>query len=130
MCCHQTNIVSIVVDMRGHLSSAMAVRLPIHDLTEIGAHPYRLLEVSRDWISRHLQYGFTKPGKLGEGTFFGSDFVILWFDAHYGSQNAHDELNGAQPCLSVGQDCIAGIQNVDGGALAVFSGRILLFRLP
>ena len=40
----------------------------------------------RDWINRHLLYGFTKPGKAGEGTFFGSDFVILWFDAHNGLQ--------------------------------------------
>ena len=46
----------------------------VHDLTESGAHPYRLLKVFRDWIDRHLPYGFTKPGKPGEGTFFGSDF--------------------------------------------------------
>ena len=27
-----------------------------------------------------------KPGKPGDGVYFGSDFVILWFDAHNGLQ--------------------------------------------
>ena len=58
----------------------------VHDLTEIDAHPLRLLELLRDWINRHVHYRFRKPGKLGEGVFFGSDFVILWFCAHNGLQ--------------------------------------------
>ena len=63
---------SIVSDLRS------SVGYPnIHDLTEIGVHPYCLLDVFRDWINRHLQFGFTKPGKPGEGTFFGSGFVVL-----------------------------------------------------
>ena len=34
----------------------------IHDLTEIGAHPLRLLELVRDWINRHVHYG-SKAGQ-------------------------------------------------------------------
>ena len=56
----------------------------MHDLTEVGAHPYRQLEMLRGWINRHLSYGFAKPGSLGEGTFFGTEFIILWIDAHNG----------------------------------------------
>ena len=72
---------SIVSDLR---SSAGYPN--IHDLTEIGAHPYRLLVVFRGWINRHLQFGITKPGKPGEGAFFGRDFVVHWFDSHSGLQ--------------------------------------------
>ena len=43
-----------------------------------------MLELVRDWINRHVHYGFRKPGKPGDGVYFGSDFVILWFDAHNG----------------------------------------------
>ena len=57
-----------------------------HDLTEIGAHPLRELELLRDWLNRHIRFGFRKPGKPGEGVYFGSDFVVLRFDAHNGLQ--------------------------------------------
>ena len=56
---------SIVSDLR-----ASAGYPNIHDLTEVGAHPYRQLELLRDWINRHVLFGFAKPGSPGEGTFF------------------------------------------------------------
>ena len=48
-----------------------------HDLTEIGARPLRLLELNRDWINRHIRFGFRTPGQPGDGVYFGSDFVLL-----------------------------------------------------
>ena len=80
---------SLVSDLRA------SVGYPnFHDTTEVGAHPYRLLEVFRDWVNRRLQYGFAKPGKPAEGTFFGSDFVILWFTQWI--TNERDTVRGAQ----------------------------------
>ena len=66
----------------------------IHDLTEVGAHPYRQVELLRDWINRHLCYGFAKPGSLGEGTFFGTDVIVIWFDAHNGLQMSAKQYTG------------------------------------
>ena len=66
----------------------------MHDLTEVGAHPYRQLELLRDWINRHVQFGFAKPGSPGEGTFFGTDFVVIWFDSHNGLQMTAKRYTG------------------------------------
>ena len=83
---------SIVSDLR-----ASAGYPNVNDLTEVGAHPYRQLELLRGWINRHVQFGFAKPGSLGDGTFSGSDFVIIWFDSQ----------NGLQIMANKGTQCLA-----------------------
>ena len=83
---------SIVSDLR-----ASAGYPNVNDLTEVGAHPYRQLELLREWINRHVQFGFAKPGSLGDGTFSGSDFVIIWFDSQ----------NGLQIMANKGTQCLA-----------------------
>ena len=83
---------SIVSDLR-----ASAGYPNVNDLTEVGAHPYRQLELLRGWINRHVQFGFAKPGSLGDGTFSGSDFVIIWFDSK----------NGLQMMANKGTQCLA-----------------------
>ena len=103
-CCHVYSSTgkkhhSIVSDLR-----TSAAYPNVHDLTKVGAHPYRQLELLRDWINRHLQYGFAKPGSLGEGTFFGSDFVIIWFDSPHRIANDCEEVHRAWLSFSIWQD--------------------------
>jgi hypothetical protein len=71
---------SIVTDLRQHCGYAN-----IHNLTEVGAHPRRCLELHPTWDNQHLQIALPKSGKPDAARYFGSDFVVLVFDAHNGS---------------------------------------------
>ena len=58
----------------------------MHDLTEVGAHPRRFLELLIDWDNRHLQFALPQLGKPDAPPRFGSDFVVFVPDAHRGLQ--------------------------------------------
>ena len=112
---------SIVADLR-----ASAGYPNIHDLTEVGAHPYRQLELLRDWINRHLRYGFPKPVSLGEGAFFGTDFVVIWFDAHNGLQMTAKGVHWTWLHLPIWQDNVRRVHNANGRVITFFTGGVLL----
>ena len=42
-----------------------------HDLTYIGAHPRRWLDMLTEWENRHLQYALAQSGKPGDPPYFG-----------------------------------------------------------
>ena len=53
-----------------------------HDLSEIGAHPRRWLELLTIWEKNHVHYALPKSGKPGDPPYCGRDFVVIVIDAH------------------------------------------------
>ena len=72
---------SIVSDLRSHAGYPN-----MHDLTEIGAHPSRWLQMLIQWENAHLQYALPQSGVPGVRPRFGSDFLVIVCDAHNGLQ--------------------------------------------
>ena len=63
----------------------------IHDLTGAGAHPMRWIQLFQEWKLKHhyLALPSMNPDVPVTSTLqlqFGSDFVVLVFDAHNGLQ--------------------------------------------
>jgi len=72
---------SIVTDIRQHCGYSNS-----HNLTEVGAHPRRWLELLTNWEHAHLQFALPKSGKPDAAPYFGSDCVVIVIDAHSGLQ--------------------------------------------
>ena len=70
---------AVVSDLRGHAGYPN-----IHDLTEIGAHSSRWLQLIIQRQNDHPQFALPKSGALGARPRFGSDFVVILCDAHNG----------------------------------------------
>ena len=70
---------SIASDLRQHCGYSN-----MHNLTEVGAHPRRWLELPTTWENQHIHYALPKSGKPDAAPLFGSDFVVIVIDAHNG----------------------------------------------
>ncbi len=74
----------------------------VHDLSKVGAHPRRWLEMLMSWESQNPHYAVPKSGKPGEPPYFGSDFVVVVMDAHNGLQMKNNTYTVFQyQCSSV-----------------------------
>ena len=65
------------------------------NLTEVGGLSRRLLQLLVDWINRrHLPFALPTSGKPGDAPRFGSDFVVIVFDALNGLQQRDHRYAG------------------------------------
>ena len=80
---------SVVSDLRSHAGDPN-----IHDLTEMGAHPARWLQMLVKWEHEHLQFALPKSGAPGGRPRFGSDLVVILCDARNGLQMIKTEYTG------------------------------------
>ena len=78
----------------------------MHDLTEIGAHPWRWVQMLQEWKARHYRLALPtmKPDESvsSEQLQFGSDVVVLVFDAHNGLQLVTTRYTGLDYTTAIG----------------------------